>query len=164
MRISDWSSDVCSSDLCQHRDIAVAERGFAIARLVVLRMRQLERRIEQRGIGRAVVATQRTESLELGVRGGRRIGQRLTTLDRRQQRLGISLHLELGLCNLQRLADIGRHFIKTALTRCLVLGLADHDQLAGADRDRLAVLALLPPSPPDPPPLPPAPPPPPPPP
>src|SRR3546814_11981395 len=63
--------------------------------------------------------------------------------DLRQQRLGISLHLELGLFNLQRLADIGRHFIKTALTRCLVLGLADHDQLAGADRDRLAVLAIL---------------------
>src|SRR3546814_5449452 len=69
-------------------------------------MRQLERRIEQRGIFRAVVATQRTEILELGVRGGRRIGQRLTTLDRRQQRPGISLHLELGLFNLQRLADL----------------------------------------------------------
>src|SRR3546814_19188845 len=61
--------------------------------------------------------------------------------DLRQQRLGISLHLELGLFNLQRLADIGRHFIKTALTRCLVLGLADHDQLTGPDRDRHAVLA-----------------------
>src|SRR3546814_9784191 len=61
MRISDWSSDVCSSDLCRHRLFAGAARQFDAGRAVrghAAADRQL--RSEERRVGKECVSTCRS--------------------------------------------------------------------------------------------------------
>src|SRR3546814_9338212 len=72
MRISDWSSDVCSSDLLVHRIEGVAQRNFL--RVLVIRIIQnLWIDIEQDGHANFLTRLQRllrkTEALYLGEKG-----------------------------------------------------------------------------------------------
>src|SRR3546814_13478893 len=77
MRISDWSSDVCSSDLCpkdsrhrvlphQHERCAHAYRTHTHTRelcfraLTAVRLRQATRRSEERRVGKECVSTCRS--------------------------------------------------------------------------------------------------------
>src|SRR3546814_1456911 len=59
MRISDWSSDVCSSDLLQH--IVVADLGIDIAAELVAR---LDRREQHRAAGAAFTEQRSLRALQ----------------------------------------------------------------------------------------------------
>src|SRR3546814_6337381 len=85
MRISDWSSDVCSSDLWQHRD---ADRGARVtARLAEQRFEQLRRAVgDLRLIGEARRAVDEHAELDDALDARPVAAQRLPDLCNEHQR------------------------------------------------------------------------------
>src|SRR3546814_4291385 len=63
MRISDWSSDVCSSDLCSRTlhgfQIAVTDRLVAVLRGVQHHVRSIVPSCEERSVGTVAMAQER---------------------------------------------------------------------------------------------------------
>src|SRR3546814_2464446 len=60
MRISDWSSDVCSSDLVSVNDPAHVRQANSSSRKLILPMKPLEHRSEERSVGKECVSTCRS--------------------------------------------------------------------------------------------------------
>src|SRR3546814_4878225 len=91
MRISDWSSDVCSSDLVQPVRLAgepAAQAGVADARAVGTRIARSHRPDRARAGPHPAVAAERSEAVRLSCAGSH--GRRRRSEERRVGKEGVS--------------------------------------------------------------------------
>src|SRR5581483_6145865 len=125
----------------EHRsDVAVAEHDLLEARLVALRARQVEQHADDRAIDLGIVTLDRAGALELDAGLLRGLFGLLALAHEVQHRLRLLDRLVLRGLVAQLVADVVGDFLQLLLPRRFVLRLAHDDDVARADRDRLAVL------------------------
>ena len=126
----------------EHRHVAVRQRRRAADHLAGCRARGAEQRLRQRRVDALGGAAQRTAAGRRDARGLRELGDRRSSGNLRgvgeRGRFG---RLARALAT-QRCLDLATHLVQRTLRRGLVVGDAQHDDVAVRDADGRAVLAL----------------------